>query len=109
MRSCTALAYSNGGQFISAASGSTIHIFDSVTASPVSALRGHTNRIKNVVWQEFDATLLSFGYEGSILVWDIIPGEKRPEGYNCSVSTLAGVGTKDGSYAFCTNFDHQFK
>lgn len=109
IRACTALAYSHGGQFICAASGSTIHIFDSLTANPVGALRGHTNRIKNVVWQEYDASLISFGYEGSIFFWNVLPSEKRPEHFMNTVSTLAGVGTKDGSYAFCTNIDNQLK
>lgn len=110
-RSCTALKYSSGGQFIAALNGSNIQVYNALLGSLICCLRGHLGAVRSFVWQNLDSRLMSVGADGTMLVWDIFPQKRRPEHYTGQVGeTFAtGTGFKDGSKAFVCNRSGKLK
>lgn len=105
VRYCSFVKFSRGGHFIAAVNASNIQVFNTFTGALICTLRGHNNKIRNLVWLNFDARLMSVGSEGNVFFWDIFPASRRPEQYQNPVPFLAGTCPSDGSRAFVVTSD----
>jgi WD40 repeat protein len=105
IRSCSCLVYSNGGQYLAVVNGSTIHVYDSITGTLISSLRGHSNRIRNIVWDEYDSSFISFGIEGSVYYWNLFPPERKVERVLFPGAVVTGIASKNCTFAYCSGVD----
>lgn len=108
-RYCTLIKFSRGGHFIAAVNGSNIQIFNTFTGALVCTLRGHNNKIRNLVWLDYDARLMSVGSEGCVYFWDLFPANKRPEQYMSQAPFLAGTGPSNGSKSYIVSTERTVK
>lgn len=53
-RNCTAIKFSNGGQYLAAASGNLLHLFKFYTGENPTGMTftGHTGKIKGIAWSK---------------------------------------------------------
>jgi len=101
VRSCSFVKFSHGGQYLAAVVGPTILVYDTFSCGTLCTFRGHTNKIKSIVWMNFDNKIMSVGVDGIVHYWNIfsiVP--TRPEQFNHSVPFLCGSTMQDGSRAF---------
>jgi len=61
--------YSKGGQFIAAASGINIIIYDSRSLEQLITLQGHMMSVRNLAWADGDQVLFSSGLDGNVYGW----------------------------------------
>jgi len=97
VRNCNLVKFSHGGHLIAAGNGTNIQVFDIYNGQCVSTMRGHTNKIKSVVWMNNDSRIMSVGAEGTVINWNVFPGTRRPESYEGIIPFTAGAGFSDGS------------
>eukprot|EP01035_Chromulina_nebulosa_P020040 gene20040-26020_t len=101
VRSCNYTKFSNGGQYLAIIAGPIIQIHDIYTSTLLFTLRGHTNKIRSIVWMNFDTKLMSVGADGVTFFWNLftLPA-KRPEQLNSPIPFLCGNTLLDGSKAY---------
>jgi cilia- and flagella-associated protein 57 len=107
IRSVNLLRFSRGGQFIACCAGTVIQIYHTYTGVLHCTLRGHTNRIKSLVWGHLDSTLMSVGAEGATFFWDLVPVPKKSTEKHHTLLTpfTCGVSPADGSVAYLATSD----
>jgi hypothetical protein len=103
------IKFSKGGHYLAAAIGTNLQIYQTYTGTPVATLRGHNNRIKSVVWLNYDSQLMSVGTEGTVYYWDLFPVAKKAEHYPGTVPIFTGTGPMDGSTMFISTHDKMLK
>lgn len=105
--------FSRGGHYIAAAVGTNLQVYNTIDGSTVCTLRGHNNRVKSVVWMNYDSRIMSVGVEGSVYSWDLFPQQimqhKRLEHYAGTAPISAGAGPSDGSKLYVAAHDHTVK
>ncbi len=108
-RQVSYVKFSKGGQYLAAAIGTNLQIFNTYTGAAVMTLRGHNNRIKNVVWMNYDSRMITIGCEGVVYSWDLFPTNRRPEHFPGTVPIFNGAGPQDGSAVYVATHDKMIK
>lgn len=72
-RNCTAIKFSNGGQYLAAASGNLLHLFKFYTGQNPTGMTftGHTGKIKGIAWSKEDNIVVTCGTDGIILAYRV--------------------------------------
>ncbi|KAF5923274.1 hypothetical protein HPG69_012364, partial [Diceros bicornis minor] len=89
VRGCRECSFSNGGHLFAAVNGNVIHIFTTTTLENISNLKGHTGKIRSIVWNADDSKLISCGTDGAVYEWNLSTGKRETEcvlkscSYNC--------------------------
>jgi WD40 repeat protein len=108
-RQISYVKFSRGGQYFAVAIGTNLQIYQTYTGLQIATLRGHNNRIRSVLWMNYDSRIITFGAEGVVNVWELFPLNKRPEHYPGSVPIQCGIGPVDGSIVYVSLNDRQLK
>jgi cilia- and flagella-associated protein 57 len=110
IRSCAFVKFSHGGHYLAVVAGSSIYIYDTFTATVISTLRGHANKIRSVVWMHSDTKLMSVGVDGMVFYWTPFTlTSSRPLQYNHPSAFLCGSTLQDGSRAFVVTNERVLK
>jgi WD40 repeat protein len=64
-RNCSEIKFSRGGQYLAAANGTNLQLYNTYTGAPVGTLRGHNNKIRSIVWMHCDSKIMTVGSEGT--------------------------------------------
>lgn len=108
-RNCSEIKFSRGGQYLAAANGTNLQLYNTYTGVPVGTLRGHNNKIRSIVWMHCDSKIMTVGTEGMVYFWDLFPVNRRPEHFSGSIQISAGAGPADGSKVFIATADKMIK
>ena len=76
---CSALKYSEGGQYLAAGYMNNVMILDSYSMVTIKSFQGHSASIKELIWLSHDKKLLSSCHNGNINVWNILSPNPRNE------------------------------
>jgi len=79
LKACRVVEFSKGGHLVASAVGATIYVYHVFTFESIAVLRGHCGKVKSVVWDNNDATLISSGADGAIYEWDVRAASKDDE------------------------------
>ena len=87
LRQCTHMKFSNGGQYLAAASSITksnciINIYESYTTEYITTLKGHTGLVTDMLWFTNDQTLFTCGLDGGIYEWKLDDFSRKDCGQN---------------------------
>ncbi|KAM6217017.1 cilia- and flagella-associated protein 57 [Rhynchocyon petersi] len=89
VRGCRECCFSNGGHLFAAVNGNVIHIYTTTTLENISNLKGHTGKVRSVIWNADDSRLISGGTDGAVYEWNLTTGKRETEcvikscSYNC--------------------------
>lgn len=108
-RNCSEIKFSRGGQYLAAANGTNLQLYNTYTGAPVGTLRGHNNKIRSIVWMHCDSKIMTVGTEGMVYFWDLFPVNRRPEHFSGSIQISAGAGPADGSKVYIATTDRMIK
>ena len=109
IRNCRSVAFSNGGHLFAAVNGNIIQVYTTIGFSNRYILKGHTGKIKSIVWSQTDMILLSIGTEGAIYEWDMGNGKRSAEVILKGISLKGAVLTADGTTAYCISSDNRIR
>ncbi|XP_050451189.1 cilia- and flagella-associated protein 57 [Cataglyphis hispanica] len=79
IRSCTTIRFSYGGHLFAAVSGNVVQVYTTIGFYNPFILKGHTGRVKALLWSQTDLKMLSMGTEGAIYEWDMTTGMRSGE------------------------------
>lgn len=71
IKSCREVRFSIGGNFIAAANGNSIVVYDMYSGDKVCDLKGHNSKVRNIHWLRSGYQLLSSGQDGAVYLWSL--------------------------------------
>ena len=77
VKSCYAVAYSPGGQYLAANSGGTVTLYSPYTLRVITTLAGHSSPVRCLTWDKAGTLLTTACYAGAVVVWDVTKSEQR--------------------------------
>ncbi|XP_073936510.1 cilia- and flagella-associated protein 57 isoform X1 [Castor canadensis] len=109
VRGCRECAFSNGGHLFAAVSGNVIHIFTTTSLENITNLKGHTGKIRSVVWNADDSKLISAGTDGAVYEWNLSTGKRETECVLKSCSYNSVTISPDAKIIFAVGSDQTLK
>ncbi|KOC64830.1 WD repeat-containing protein 65 [Habropoda laboriosa] len=79
IRCCKTVKFSHGGHAFAAVNGNIVQVYSCIGFTVSYILKGHTSRVKTVLWSRTDTKLLTLGAEGAIYQWDMSTGRRCAE------------------------------
>ncbi|KAG7203025.1 hypothetical protein KM043_010150 [Ampulex compressa] len=76
IRNCRTIMFSHGGHLFAAVNGNIVHVYTTIGFYNHFILKGHTGKVKTLVWSQTDMKLLTLGAEGAIYEWDMNNGQR---------------------------------
>nr|KAF6381509.1 cilia and flagella associated protein 57 [Pipistrellus kuhlii] len=109
IRGCKESAFSNGGHLFAAVNGNVIHLFTTTSLENITNLKGHTGKIRSIVWNADDSKLISCGTDGAVYEWNLSTGRRETECVLKSCSYNCVTVSPDGKIIFAVGSDHTLK
>ncbi|XP_005410690.1 PREDICTED: cilia- and flagella-associated protein 57 isoform X1 [Chinchilla lanigera] len=109
VRGCRECSFSNGGHLFAAVNGNVIHIFTTTNLENITNLKGHTGKIRSVVWNADDSKLISGGTDGAVYEWNLSSGKRETECVLKSCSYNCVTISPDGKMIFAVGSDQTLK
>ncbi|XP_071073611.1 cilia- and flagella-associated protein 57 isoform X2 [Dasypus novemcinctus] len=109
VRGCKECCFSNGGHLFAAVNGNVIHIFTTTSLENISNLKGHTGKIRSIVWNADDSKLISCGTDGAVYEWNLSSGKRETECVLKSCSYNCVTISPDGKVIFAVGSDQTLK
>ncbi|XP_042852779.1 cilia- and flagella-associated protein 57 isoform X3 [Panthera tigris] len=109
VRGCRECSFSNGGHLFAAVSGNVIHIFATTSLENISNLKGHTGKVRSVVWNADDSKLISCGTDGAVYEWNLSSGKRETECVLKSCSYNCVTVSPDAKIIFAVGSDQTLK
>jgi WD40 repeat protein len=98
IKSCRECKFSKGGNYLAAANGNNISVFNFYTGERVADFRGHNGKVRSLHWLESGCNLLSCGQDGTVYIWEM-DGSKKCEYVQKGVLYTSVVSDKNTVYA----------
>ncbi|XP_008762314.1 cilia- and flagella-associated protein 57 isoform X1 [Rattus norvegicus] len=109
VRGCKECAFSNGGHLFAAVNGNVIHIFTTTNLENINNLKGHTGKIRSLVWNTDDSKLISAGTDGAVYEWNLSTGKRETECVLKVCSYNSVTISPDGKVIFAVGSDQTLK
>uniref|UniRef100_A0A2K6S6K0 Cilia and flagella associated protein 57 n=1 Tax=Saimiri boliviensis boliviensis TaxID=39432 RepID=A0A2K6S6K0_SAIBB len=102
-------SFSNGGHLFAAVNGNVIHIYTTTNLENILSLKGHTGKIRSVVWNADDSKLISGGTDGAVYEWNLSTGKRETECVLKSCSYHCVTISPDAKIIFAVGTDYTLK
>ncbi|XP_030679044.1 cilia- and flagella-associated protein 57 [Nomascus leucogenys] len=109
VRGCRECSFSNGGHLFAAVNGNVIHVYTTTSLENISNLKGHTGKIRSIVWNADDSKLISGGTDGAVYEWNLSAGKRETECVLKSCSYNCVTVSPDAKIIFAVGSDHTLK
>nr|XP_055202456.1 cilia- and flagella-associated protein 57 isoform X2 [Gorilla gorilla gorilla]XP_055202462.1 cilia- and flagella-associated protein 57 isoform X2 [Gorilla gorilla gorilla]XP_055202471.1 cilia- and flagella-associated protein 57 isoform X2 [Gorilla gorilla gorilla] len=109
VRGCGECSFSNGGHLFAAVNGNVIHVYTATSLENISSLKGHTGKIRSIVWNADDSKLISGGTDGAVYEWNLSTGKRETECVLKSCSYNCVTVSPDAKIIFAVGSDHTLK
>lgn len=105
IRNCKTVCFSRGGHLFAAVNGNVIQVYTTIGFYNTFILKGHTGKVKALVWSQNDQKMLSIGSEGAIYEWEMITGTRSGETILKGITLHDIVLSADMSFSYCITHD----
>ena len=110
IRGSQEIRFSRGGMYLATANGANVQIFNTYSGTLVSTLRGHTAKVRTIIWQNLDSKLITVGQEGTVYFWDASTGKRSEESsFPGVVPVTTGTALIDGAKAYTVSSERVLK
>jgi len=80
LKLCKEVCFSHGGHYFAASGASgVVVVYQFYSGEKVAELRGHSSKVKSIVWSEDDAQIVTSGQDGAVYLWDWEEGKRLGE------------------------------
>ncbi|XP_066588293.1 cilia- and flagella-associated protein 57 [Prorops nasuta] len=105
IRNCRTVEFSHGAHQFAAVNGNIVQIYNTINFCHEFVLKGHTGKVKALVWSQNDLKLLTIGSEGSVYEWDMTTGYRLIEIVFKKVQLNDAAFISDASSLYCISND----
>ncbi|XP_043499423.1 cilia- and flagella-associated protein 57-like [Polistes fuscatus] len=109
IRNCKTVLFCHGGHLFAAVNGNVIQVYTTIGFYNRFLMKGHTARVKGLLWSQMDTKLLSMGEEGAIYEWDMSSGQRTAEIILKNIILYDIVLAADQSYIYCIANDNRIR
>ncbi|XP_014478629.1 PREDICTED: cilia- and flagella-associated protein 57 [Dinoponera quadriceps] len=109
IRSCRTVCFSHGGHMFAAVNGNVVQVYTTIGFYNPFILKGHTGKVKALLWSQMDLKMLSMGTEGAIYEWDMATGTRSGEIILKGLNLRDLVLSSDMSYTYCIAHDDRIR
>lgn len=101
IRNCRIVRFSYNGHLFAAVNGNVVQVYTTIGFYNPFILKGHTGKVKALLWSQTDLKMLSMGAEGAIYEWDMTTGTRSGE-FIWKGITLRDIAlSSDASFIYC--------
>lgn len=105
IRSCRTVRFSYNGHLFAAVNGNVVQVYTTIGFYNPFILKGHTGKVKAILWSQTDSKMLSMGAEGAIYEWDMNTGMRSGEFIWKGVALRDIALSSDTSFIYCIAHD----
>ncbi|KZC06732.1 WD repeat-containing protein 65 [Dufourea novaeangliae] len=105
IRCCKTVTFSHGGHLFAAVNENIVQVYTTVDFTSYFILKGHTNRVKALLWSQTDTKLLTLGSEGAIYQWDMTTGTRSAEIIIKNINLQDIALSADEQVSYCIGSD----
>ncbi|KAK2582891.1 hypothetical protein KPH14_008965 [Odynerus spinipes] len=109
IRNCRTVAFCHGGDLFAAVNGNVIQVYTTIGFHNRFLMKGHTGRVKGLLWSQTDLKLISMGEEGAIYEWDMTTGLRTAEIILRNINLYDVVLGADRSFVYCVANDNRIR
>ncbi|KMQ89315.1 wd repeat-containing protein 65 [Lasius niger] len=109
IRSCKTVHFSYGGHLFAAVNGNVVQVYTTIGFYNPFILKGHTGRVKALLWSQTDLKILSMGTEGAIYEWDMTTGTRSSEIILKDIILNDIALSSDTSFYYCIAHDDHIR
>lgn len=109
IRSCRTVRFSHGGHMFAAVNGNIVQVYTTIGFHNLFVLKGHTGKVKALLWSQTDMKMLSMGTEGAIYEWDMATGTRSGEVILKGLNLHDFALSSDMSYTYCVAHDDRIR
>ncbi|KYN15284.1 PREDICTED: cilia- and flagella-associated protein 57 [Trachymyrmex cornetzi] len=109
IRNCKTVRFSHNGHLFAAVNGNVIQVYTTIGFYNPFILKGHTGKVKTLLWSQTDLKILSMGAEGSIYEWNMTTGTRSSEFIWKNIVLHDIVLSSDASFIYCITQDDQIR
>ncbi|XP_032681142.1 cilia- and flagella-associated protein 57-like [Odontomachus brunneus] len=109
IRSCRTIRFSHGGHMFAAVNGNIVQVYTTIGFHNLFVLKGHTGKVKALLWSQTDMKMLSMGTEGAIYEWDMATGTRSGEVILKGLNLHDFALSSDASYTYCVAHDDRIR
>lgn len=101
IRCCKTARFSHGGHLFAAVNGNIVQVYSTIGFTSCFILKGHTSRVRTVLWSRYDSKLITLGTEGAIYQWDMTTGLRVAEVFLRNIILYDIAFSADEQYTYC--------
>lgn len=101
IRCCQTVRFSHGGHMFAAVNGNVVQVYTTIGFHSPFTLKGHTGKVKALLWSQTDLRILSMGMEGAIYEWDMTSGARSGEIILKNLDLRDIALSADASFSYC--------
>ncbi|KAL0105366.1 hypothetical protein PUN28_016788 [Cardiocondyla obscurior] len=105
IRNCRTVRFSYNGHLFAAVNGNIVQVYTTIGFYNSFVLKGHTGKVKALLWSQTDLKMLSMGEEGAIYEWNMTTGERSGEFIWRGVALGDIALSSDASFVYCIAHD----
>lgn len=105
VRNCRTIRFSHGGHLFAAVNGNVIQIYTTIGFYNLYVLKGHTGKVKTLLWSHTDLKIISMDAEGAIYEWDMSTGTRSGEIILKGIVLHDIALSSDMSFIYCIAHD----
>lgn len=109
IRSCKTIRFSHGGHLFAAVNGNIVQVYTTIDFHNPFVLKGHTGRVKALLWSLSDLKMLSLGTEDAIYEWDMSTGTRSGEIILKGMNLRDIALSSDASFTYCIAHDDHIR
>ncbi|XP_011693855.1 PREDICTED: cilia- and flagella-associated protein 57 [Wasmannia auropunctata] len=101
IRNCPTVRFSYNGHMFAAVNGNIVQVYTTIGFYNPFILKGHTGKVKALLWSQTDLKMLSMGAEGAIYEWDMTTGTRTGEFIWKGIALRDIALSADTSFIYC--------
>lgn len=105
IRNCRTVRFSYNGHLFAAVNGNVVQVYTTIGFYNPFILKGHTGKVKALLWSQTDLKILSMGTEGAIYEWDMVTGVRSREFILKGIALRDIALSSDTSFIYCIAHD----
>ncbi|XP_019854181.1 PREDICTED: cilia- and flagella-associated protein 57 [Amphimedon queenslandica] len=91
IRGCRECSFSNGGHLFAAANANLIQVYGTFSFENTANLKGHSGKVRGIIWSNDDSRLISCSMDGSVYEWNVLSSKREKECVlkNCAYTSVS--------------------
>jgi WD40 repeat protein len=100
IRNSSCVKFSRGGHLLACGNGTNVQIYNVYSGQLMCTLRGHSAKVRAIIWLDLDFSIQTIAQDGSIFVWNVPSGTQRGDRHIGALPITTGTSFGDNTRAY---------